>query len=259
MGVLTVSLWGAAQFLALSLFLFWRQGRLARSHALAVAGLDNRLADLAGHLSPAEVDARVTAALDALHAEHAEREADWQAAQLAAQTLAREQNEQAYHRGREEAWSRFSSELDGLRVSLGAEQAALARDVELLLGLVQTVERWHDEMQVILTNNRRLKEQNESFATIVKSVVMLALNAAIEAARAGEHGRGFAVVADGVRQLALNAGELSGEYKKNLDRNDLVTTSTFQDLQACGNLVRTAVSGLRSTCDRLYAQLEAAA
>jgi len=232
---------------------------MARSHAFAIAGLDDRLAGVAGHLSPAEVDSRLSAALDALHAEHAEREAAWQAAQLAAQALAREQSEQAYHRGREEAWSRFSGELDGLRASLGREQAALARDVELLLGLVQTVERWHDEMQVILTNNRRLKEQNESFATIVKSVVMLALNAAIEAARAGEHGRGFAVVADGVRQLALNAGELSGEYKKNLDRNDLVTTSTFQDLQACGNLVRTAVSGLRSTCDRLYAQLEASA
>nr|WP_293227499.1 methyl-accepting chemotaxis protein [Paludibacterium sp.] len=112
-------------------------------------------------------------------------------------------------------------------------------------------------MQTILVNNRRLKEQNESFAGIVKSVVMLALNAAIEAARAGEHGRGFAVVADGVRSLAQGAGELSGEYKKNLERNDLITTATFQDLQASGNMIRTAVFGLRAASERAYALLEA--
>jgi methyl-accepting chemotaxis protein len=142
-----------------------------------------------------------------------------------------------------------------LRQTLRSEQAALAHDVEQLFGLTRTLQRWHDEMQAILQNNRRLKEQNESFAGIVKSVVMLALNAAIEAARAGEYGRGFAVVADGVRQLALNAGELSGEYKKNLERNDLVTTSTFQDLQASGNMVRTAVFSLRAASDSLFDKL----
>jgi methyl-accepting chemotaxis protein len=151
--------------------------------------------------------------------------------------------------------SRYRLELASLRQTLRSEQAALAHDVEQLFGLTRTLQRWHDEMQAILQNNRRLKEQNESFAGIVKSVVMLALNAAIEAARAGEYGRGFAVVADGVRQLALNAGELSGEYKKNLERNDLVTTSTFQDLQASGNMVRTAVFSLRAASDSLFDKL----
>jgi len=242
--------------LALSLFLVWRLARQTRRHVIALAGRDARLAGFEGYVSPQDMQARLDAAQVALQAAQAAHEAEWHAEQSQAQAVQLEQNEQAYHRGRTEAWDRFCQEFDALRTSLRAEQAALARDIELLLGLVQTVERWHDEMQAILTNNRRLKEQNESFAVIVKSVVMLALNAAIEAARAGEHGRGFAVVADGVRQLALNAGELSGEYKKNLDRNDLITTSTFQDLQACGNLVRTAVSGLRTTCDRLYERLE---
>ncbi|BEV71578.1 hypothetical protein THUN1379_10600 [Paludibacterium sp. THUN1379] len=141
--------------------------------------------------------------------------------------------------------------------SLQDEQRALAEEMSRLLGLVQTIERWHEEMQAILVNNQRLREQNERFASIVKSVVMLALNAAIEAARAGEQGRGFAVVADGVRDLALNAGVLSGEYKKNLERNDLVTTTTFQDLQASGKMIRTAVFSLQSASDSLFGKLHA--
>ncbi len=84
---------------------------------------------------------------------------------------------------------------------------------------------------------------------------MLALNAAIEAARAGEHGRGFAVVADGVRALALNSAEVARQYQQNLDKNDLITTTTFQDMQASGNLIRTAVFGLRTTADKIQATM----
>ena len=143
------------------------------------------------------------------------------------------------------------SEMARLRSALLSEQESLQEDVDSLLSMLRTIERWHDEMQPILANNRQLKEQNEEFARIVKMVVMLALNAAIEAARAGEAGRGFAVVADGVRDLALTSGRLSEVYKKNLDKNDLIATTTFQDLQASGNMIRTTVFGLRSTVDRL--------
>ena len=87
---------------------------------------------------------------------------------------------------------------------------------------------------------------------------MLALNAAIEAARAGEAGRGFAVVADGVRVLADISTRLAQEYKRNLDKNDLVTTTTFQDMQASGNMIRTAVFGLRSTTDNIRSTIAGA-
>nr|WP_245747751.1 methyl-accepting chemotaxis protein [Formivibrio citricus] len=106
-------------------------------------------------------------------------------------------------------------------------------------------------MQSILTNNRELKQQNDEFSRIIKNVVMLALNASIEAARAGEHGRGFAVVADGVRELALSSSNWAQKYKQNLDKNDLVTTTTFQDMQASGNMIRTAVFGLKAANDKI--------
>lgn len=145
----------------------------------------------------------------------------------------------------------YAIQVSQLREALTSEHEALKGDVESLLGLVRTVERWHDELHAILANNRELKIQNEAFASIVKNVVMLALNAAIEAARAGEHGRGFAVVADGVRDLALKSTKLAQDYRQNLDKNDLVTTTTFQDMQASSNMIRTAAFGLRTTTEKI--------
>ncbi len=146
--------------------------------------------------------------------------------------------------------------LAELRQALTAEYDAFFKnDVESFLGIVKTVERWHDEMHLIVSNNRELKRQNDEFARIVKGVVMLALNASIEAARAGEQGRGFAVVADGVKELAMQSSTLSQSYKQNLDKNDLVTTTTFQDMQASSNLIRTTVFGLRATADKIRSTL----
>ncbi|GGP23102.1 methyl-accepting chemotaxis protein [Silvimonas iriomotensis] len=145
-----------------------------------------------------------------------------------------------------------------LNATLAEEHALLRQDIESLLGIVQVVERWHDELQVILVNNRELKSQNEEFARIVKNVVMLALNAAIEAARAGEHGRGFAVVADGVRNLALTSADVARQYQQNLHKNDLITTTTFQDMQASSNMIRNAVFGLRAAAGKIDAAMAAA-
>ncbi|GAB2181458.1 hypothetical protein DLREEDagrD3_16810 [Denitratisoma sp. agr-D3] len=147
--------------------------------------------------------------------------------------------------------SEYNEKITELCRSLAADHAALKHDIDLLLDMVKTIERWHDEMQTILVNNKELKEQNEEFGRIVKNVVMLALNAAIEAARAGEQGRGFAVVADGVRDLALLSEKLSQNYRTNLLKNDLVTTTTFQDMQASGNMIRTAVFGLKATSEKV--------
>lgn len=155
----------------------------------------------------------------------------------------------------QQAKQAHAQQLAMLRDTLNAEHRVLQNEINSLLGIVKTVERWHDEMQAILGNNRELKDQNDEFARIVKNVVMLALNAAIEAARAGEHGRGFAVVADGVRDLALTSSKLAHDYRNNLDKNDLITTTTFQDMQASGNMVRTAVFGLRARTEKIQSTI----
>jgi methyl-accepting chemotaxis protein len=121
----------------------------------------------------------------------------------------------------------------------------LADSIDKLLGLIKTFERWHTDMNGLIIHNREMHERNDEFAAIVKQVVIVALNASIEAARAGEYGKGFAVVASEVRALANRAEALSNDYRNNLHKNDLITTTTFQDLQAGGKMIIGAVTELQ--------------
>ncbi len=130
-------------------------------------------------------------------------------------------------------------------------RAALKREVDEMLNLVSTMNRWDDEMMLLMQHNSDMQKQNHEFAGIVKQIIILALNASIEAARAGEAGRGFAVVADEVKTLATQSGGLSDSYKDNLHKNDLITTTTFQDIQASGKMILTALHALDSRLDKL--------
>ncbi|HYR25264.1 MAG TPA: methyl-accepting chemotaxis protein [Aquabacterium sp.] len=135
-------------------------------------------------------------------------------------------------------------------VTLSREQALqvsnqLAEAIDKLLSLIKTFERWHADMNVLITHNREMHARNDEFAAIVRQVIIVALNASIEAARAGEMGKGFAVVANEVRTLANRAEALSKDYSSNLHKNDLITTTTFQDLQAGGKMIIGAVTELQ--------------
>jgi len=134
--------------------------------------------------------------------------------------------------------SRMQVDNDFLSEQLSIVEA----DLSTLTDLLVTFERWHQNLTQLMQHNAEMHKQNQEFFNIVKQIVILALNAAIEAARAGEHGRGFAVVADEVRNLAMRSQELSESYKENLNKNDFLTTATFQDIQAGGKMILTDVS-----------------
>lgn len=123
----------------------------------------------------------------------------------------------------------------------------LAGAIRDLYGIEMTFERWHADMTVLLAHNRGMHAKNEEFSLIVRQMVMVALNASIESARAGATGRGFGIVANEMRSLSARAEALSMDYRRTLYENDLITTTTFQDMQAGGRMILGAVRGLELT------------
>ncbi len=145
----------------------------------------------------------------------------------------------------EEVSENYKQNINQLQNQLEEIQSRLESLSEILI----TFERWHESLTGLMEHNKTMSQQNAQFFNIVKQIVILALNAAIEAARAGEQGRGFAVVADEVRGLALRSQELSEGYRQSLYKNDILTTSTFQDIQASGKMIHTELLSTQSKVD----------
>jgi chromosome segregation ATPase len=155
------------------------------------------------------------------------------------------------------------AERDELRRTSNALKAEVLQGVEKLASeasqlrnVAITFEHWHDDMDSLMAQNREMHTQNAEFGAIVKHIVIVSLNAAIEAARAGESGRTFAVVADEVRALAFRSAALSRDYSNSLYKNDLTTTATFQEIQADGKMIVSAIGGLESLIGQLKSRID---
>jgi hypothetical protein len=195
--------------------------------------------------------------LDALREAHERHIAETQAQHaidLKAAEAARNESQRGFDSVREAYEQRIRELEETLSSYLCNTETCLTdlrKQVAGLLTLLSTLQRWDDEMTKLMQQNQYMKRQNSEFAAIVKQVVILALNASIEAARAGEAGRGFAVVADEVKSLADRAGGFSDNYRDSLHKNEMVTTTTFQDIQASGKMILTAVHALNTKLNKL--------
>jgi hypothetical protein len=127
----------------------------------------------------------------------------------------------------------------------------LTHEIAHLKTLAIAFERWHEDMIYMTARTRDMNEKGDALATIARQMVMVSINAAIEAARAGDVARGFVVVAAEVKIQARLMQTLSGDMGKDLQKSELMTTATFQDIQAGGKAMMAAISGLESMVKQL--------
>jgi hypothetical protein len=127
----------------------------------------------------------------------------------------------------------------------------LTLEAARLKTLAVAFERWHQDMIGMTAQNRTMGSKGEDLASAARQHIMLSLNAAIEAARAGDAARGFVVVAAETKRLAQRVQVLSGDIGSTLHKSELMTTTTFQDIQAGGKMMMAAISGLESLVKQL--------
>ncbi|WP_420956668.1 methyl-accepting chemotaxis protein [Burkholderia gladioli] len=207
---------------------------------------------------------RGVAEREAAQARLAAMEADWTRRGQEAEDAAAAR-EQSLAETIEDASARIAEVRAALAAAVQERDAAaalaarIAAEAARLRGLAGTFERWHEQMISLMTQNQDMHAKNRELSSIVAHVLIVSLNASIEAARAGTAGRGFSIVASEVRSLASRSQELSKSYQDSLNRNDLVTTATFQDIQAGGKMITASLGNVNALATQLRGQLERSA
>ncbi|WP_414437301.1 methyl-accepting chemotaxis protein [Burkholderia multivorans] len=197
----------------------------------------------------AAADARA----DEATAAHADAAAAW------AEREAQLEDALAHERAECEAQRDACRTLAAERDTLAQHATKIADEAARLRGLAGTFERWHEQMISLTAQNQDMRTKNQELSAIVAHVSIVSLNASIEAARAGAAGRGFSIVASEVRGLAARSQQLSNSYRDSLNRNDLVTAATFQDIQAGGKMITAALATVETLAGQLRARLDGAA
>lgn len=182
--------------------------------------------------------------LERLQRDHQQQERQWQ------------HEQQELRSTLEHDLDQRTAELQSTKSEFDHQLQAVKKSVADLLDVTDTIERWHVGMNEIMEHNKAMQRQNGDFKSIVGQIGILSLNAAIEAARAGEFGRGFAVVADEVRKLSTRANGLNEDYRSNLDKSAIITTLAFQDVQAGGKMIVTAIHGVQTQLHNLQQLLD---
>ena len=216
----------------------------ARRRALWRNASETRLAAHGAALAQAEAlaDERVAAVTQETAAQHAQIET------LRAELAQRKSLADALEGALAEARARSDDALQ--------RASRIAGEATRLRLMSATFERWHEQMISLMAQNHDMHRKNQELSSIVSHVLIVSLNASIEAARAGPAGRGFSIVAGEVRSLATRSQELSKSYRDSLNRNDLITAATFQDIQAGGKMISASLASVESLSSQLQAHLE---
>ena len=215
---------------------------LAISSGVATWWVLRQKKHMADLVPAAQVQAQTAQMQDTLHALQAEVEQLRH--ELATSENALPHERHTLEREHQQALQHVVRQAQSMHSHVSEHGGKLSGAITELLGISKTFERWHADMSILLTHNQGMHSKNDDFGRIVQQMIIVTLNASIEAARAGEMGRGFAVVAEEMRSLASRAEALSKEYRRALYENDLITTATFQDMQAGGKMIIGAVTGL---------------
>ena len=136
-----------------------------------------------------------------------------------------------------------------------AENAEHAKEISQKVdGLGTEIMDSNGQMHEMVTSMNEINEASQEIGKIIATINeiasqtnLLALNASIEAARAGEAGKGFAVVASEIQKLASQSDEAAGEIKEIIEKLQLESEKTVEDMNNTKVLIHEQIGKLDAT------------